>query len=65
MEKATLPPEIWDRRLIEWASWRAWMKRVVVDPMHGLPLFAAVEPMLPIAAAAIRPEVRRSPHANA
>jgi hypothetical protein len=61
MEKATLPTEIWDRRLIEWASWRAWMKRIVIDPVHGLPLFAAVEPMLPIAAAAIRPEVRRGP----
>jgi len=61
MEKATMEPELWDRRLIEWASWRAWMNRIVVDPWHGLPLFSSLDTPRAAAAAMPRPDVRRGP----
>jgi hypothetical protein len=61
MEKATMAPELWDQRLIEWAAWRAWMNRIVVDPVHGLPLFASLETPRVAAAAMPRPDTRRGP----
>jgi hypothetical protein len=39
LEKSTLPPEIWARRLIEWRNWKAWMDAINERPTYGLPLF--------------------------
>jgi hypothetical protein len=61
MEKSTMAPELWDRRLIEWAEWRAWMNRIVVDPFHGLPLFSCLEAPRAAAAAMPRHDIRRGP----
>lgn len=38
-EKATMAPEIWARRLIEWREYKDWTSRVTDDPTYGLPLF--------------------------
>jgi hypothetical protein len=38
-EKATMPPELWDRRLIVWPQYMAWRERIRGDVTHGLPLF--------------------------
>jgi hypothetical protein len=39
-EKATLTPELWDRRLIVWPQYMKWREGVIANPTHGLPLFA-------------------------
>jgi hypothetical protein len=38
-EKASLPPELWARRLIEWREYRDWMAQIRDRPTYGLPLF--------------------------
>jgi hypothetical protein len=39
-EKATLLPELWERRLIVWPLYMRWREGVLANPTHGLPLFA-------------------------
>ena len=38
-EKATMPPELWERRLIVWPQYMAWREKVKGNVTHGLPLF--------------------------
>jgi hypothetical protein len=39
-EKASLPPWLWERRLIVWPLYMRWRENVIANPVHGLPLFA-------------------------
>jgi hypothetical protein len=39
-EKASLPPWLWERRLIVWPLYMRWREGVLASPTHGLPLFA-------------------------
>ena len=38
-EKASLPAELWERRLIVWPQYMKWRNSVLANPTHGLPLF--------------------------
>jgi hypothetical protein len=38
-EKASMAPELWDRRLIVWPQYMKWREQVRENPSHGLPLF--------------------------